>query len=77
LVKGTGYKLDAEGHPSGTENVLDTARAPQQPPSEPVAVLWEEPKSRTRYLLPASLGLLALAGVIWLVRRVREGRQRP
>ncbi len=54
-----------------------TAAQPLRANQDSSAVTWlsvtaEEPKSMTRWIAPASLGVLTLAGACWLVRRWRR-----
>ena len=70
-IKAESYIADAHGNPkSGTVETL--VRLPPIPagsaqPTESV----DEPKSLTRWILPGSLAVLALAGGLWLFRKWR------
>jgi hypothetical protein len=71
VVQGKSYTMGADGKPTGPIKDL-----PQQPPSppaaaevEPLGATLEEPKSWTRWVLPASAAVLVLAAGLWAKRK--------
>jgi hypothetical protein len=71
-IQGKSYKVDADGKQVGESQPL----AMPGPPSGAVArtETKAEPRSWSAWILPASLGLLGVAGALWLVRKWR-GRE--
>ncbi len=72
-IRGTSYRVDPDGNRIGPETPLGTvpplaAGEELERGSESV----EEPKTITRWILPVSIGVLALAGVAAVVRRWRR-----
>jgi hypothetical protein len=72
-VRGEFYHVDAEGNKVSKSSPIDRA-APPPRANEVIRPLFgteteEEPKSWTRFLIPVSLAVLALAAVVALLRR--------
>lgn len=70
------YKVDASGARIGPAREI-----PKLPPpvageaAGPQSETKEEPKSWTRWVLPSSLAILVIAGVLWLVRNRHDSRE--
>ncbi len=74
-IRGTTYNADSAGNAISKETAL-TKQPPPPPanaaaPPGPGRETLDEPRSVARWILPASLGVLLLAGVAALVRRRR------
>jgi len=68
------YKTDEDGKPLGdTMTLPESALLPTSPVDKgPIPALTEtkeEPRSWTRFILPASAGVLVLAAIAWVIRR--------
>lgn len=73
-IRGTEYRADAEGNRLSAETPLGRGQPPPQTESDPSALRTETlegPRSLTRWILPASVALLLLAGIAAIVRRQR------
>lgn len=74
-VRGELYKVDAQGKQVGESIALDRGAPPpplgQITPAEPLRPTEAEPYSSWRWLLLLSLGALAAAAVVALMRRLR------
>lgn len=71
-VRGTTYRVDSEGNPLSAEKPLGTAPPPA--PSrlagpDKGAETVAEPRPRSRWILPVSVGLLVLGGFLAIRRR--------
>jgi hypothetical protein len=73
-IRGTSYRVDAEGNPISPETPMGTVPPPAEgepalhPPGHETR---EEPRPASRWILPVSLGMLALGGILFVVRRRR------
>jgi hypothetical protein len=70
-IRGTYYRIDSEGNRTSPETPLAGLPPPSvdaPAPSVPGTETQEEPRSATRWVLPVSLGILALGGTLALVR---------
>lgn len=74
LIRGKKYVVDATGSPAGPETTLNTI--PPPPRGENAArETREEPKSWTRWILPASLMCLLVSLAAWGFNRWRAARR--
>ena len=67
------YKLDAQGKQVGPTRVPAKGPPPQATQKRATATT-DEPKPLSRWIAPASLAILGVAGVLWFVRRWRMTR---
>ncbi len=71
-VLGKRYTVDANGNPVGPmQDLIRMASAPP-PGVAPRTETREEPRPLTRWILPASVLLLVVAGLIWSVRKWKQ-----
>jgi hypothetical protein len=73
-IRGTRYRVDAEGNRISPETPMGAV--PPPPEGEPAVhppgrETQEEPRPVTRWIMPVSLGMLALGGILFVVRRWR------
>jgi hypothetical protein len=80
-IHNTSYSTDENGRPLGkVMTIPDSALMPLNPTDDspqPRTETKEEPRSWTRFILPASAGVLVLAAVAWLVRRKLRAAESP
>lgn len=77
-IRGTKYPVDAQGNQIGPAEEIPSHRVPP-PPVDGLSVsegarteTQDEPHSRSRWILPGSLGILLLAGLGWSLRLWRS-----
>jgi hypothetical protein len=73
-IRGTSYRVDANGNRISPETLM--GNVPPPPEGEPALAhpgreTQEEPRPATRWIMPVSLGMLALGGILFVVRRWR------
>lgn len=68
LIEGKQFKADRAGNPIGASKTIPQITAVPVS-SKQVTETREEPKPITRWLVPASAGILVLAGTLWLFRK--------
>ena len=75
-IEGKMYIANQEGRPIGTVKNMQVVRTPPLPVDGGSQTATEfEPKSLTRWILPASFGLVIVGGAIWFIQR--KWRKRP
>jgi hypothetical protein len=79
-VQGTRYKVDAGGNPISPPEAFPELPLPPTAPDEPGPPsrreTKEEPKDASRWLLPCSLGILAVGGLMGYLRHRRQLAER-
>jgi hypothetical protein len=77
-IEGTRYPIDANWKPIGPKTSSPLIPIPNLPSGLAIdyhAQTEEEPKPLTRWLLPASIVVLAMAGACWIYRRWQSQKQ--
>jgi hypothetical protein len=75
-IKKTSYRVDADGNPLSAAVPLSDARPPSFNTATPIrAETRQEPPAAGRWILPASLGVFALAGGLYVRNRLRATRR--
>lgn len=69
-IQGKFYTVDGDGRPVGTVKNMQVVQTPPLPVGvDPQTATEFEPTSATRWILPVSLGVLAMGGIAWLIRK--------
>jgi hypothetical protein len=77
-IRGTVYRVDAVGNRTSPETPM--GKIPPPPEEEPALQppgqeTQEEPRPATRWILPVSLGILTMGGILFVLRRWRSAAQ--